>query len=79
MVQSYSGSVHLDSIFIDEGFGSLDQDTLDTALETLQHIRKMGRLVGVISHVKAIKEQIPSRIEVYTSENGSQSVKIISD
>lgn len=79
VVQSYSGSVHLDSIFIDEGFGSLDQDTLDTALETLQHIRKMGRLVGVISHVKAIKEQIPARIEIYTSENGSQSVKIISD
>ena len=79
VVQSYSGSVHLDSIFIDEGFGSLDQDTLDTALGTLQHIRKMGRLVGIISHVKEIKERIPARIEIYASENGSQNIRIISE
>lgn len=78
VVQSYSGSVHLDSIFIDEGFGSLDHDTLDVAMETLQQIRKMGRLIGVISHVKEIKEQVPFRIEVFTSDSGIQKAKIIS-
>ncbi|MDA6259940.1 SMC family ATPase, partial [Escherichia coli] len=49
VVQSYSGGVRLDSIFIDEGFCTLDRETLDTALTALDRIRRMGRLVGIIS------------------------------
>ena len=48
VVQSYSGAVRLDSIFIDEGFGSLDTDTLDTAMRALESIRQSGRVVGII-------------------------------
>lgn len=64
VVQSRSGAVHLDSIFIDEGFGTLDGETLDTAMKALAMIRSSGRLIGIISHVSELRGRIASRIEV---------------
>ena len=79
VVQSYSGSVRLDSIFIDEGFGSLDQDTLDTAMKALSQIQKMGRTVGIISHVSELKNRIATQIQVHPSKNGGSSITMIKD
>lgn len=77
VVQSYSGSVRLDSIFIDEGFGSLDQDTLDTAMKAFDQIQKMGRTIGIISHVSELKNRIATQIYVHPSKYGGSSIKII--
>ena len=77
VVQSYSGSVRLDSIFIDEGFGSLDQETLDTAMKALAQIQKMGRTIGIISHVSELKGRIAARIEVGRKPSGSAAISII--
>ena len=77
VVQSYSGSVRLDSIFIDEGFGSLDQETLDTAMKALAQIQKMGRTIGIISHVSELKGRIAARIEVGRKPSGSAAISIV--
>ncbi len=77
VVQSYSGSVRLDSIFIDEGFGSLDQETLDTAMKALAQIQKMGRTIGIISHVSELKARIAARIEVGRKPSGSATVSVV--
>ena len=74
VVQSYAGGVHLDSLFIDEGFGSLDSATLDDAIETLMELNQGGRMVGVISHVNELKERIDKKIEVKCTPNGSTVV-----
>ncbi|HCC35613.1 MAG TPA: hypothetical protein DEQ02_08275 [Ruminococcaceae bacterium] len=71
VVQSYAGGVQLDSIFIDEGFGSLDAQTLDSAMMALADIQSEGRLVGIISHVSELKERIASRIELEPSAEGT--------
>ncbi len=64
VVQSYSGGVHLDTLFIDEGFGTLDPESLDFAIRTLIDLRAEGRLVGIISHVSELRERIDARLEV---------------
>ncbi|NLB19658.1 MAG: AAA family ATPase [Clostridium sp.] len=74
-IESHKGSVNLGTIFIDEGFGSLDQDSLDNALECLLELNLSGRIVGIISHVTELKDRIPGRIEV-TSKPG-QGSKIV--
>ena len=79
VVQSYSGSIRLDSIFIDEGFGSLDRETLDTAMKALSQIHKMGRTVGIISHVSELKSLIPTQIQVQPSKNGGSTITIVKD
>ncbi len=71
VVQSYSGGISLDTLFVDEGFGSLDPESLDSAIECLTEIQKTGRLVGVISHVAEIKERIQSVLEVIPNKEGS--------
>lgn len=76
VVQSYSGSVHLDAIFIDEGFGSLDQETLDTAMKALMQIQRMGRTIGIISHVSELKDRIAAHIEVYKAPDGGSAVRL---
>jgi exonuclease SbcC len=73
MVQASSGGIHLESIFIDEGFGSLDPEALDLALRTLLDLRDARRMVGIISHVPELKEQIPSRLEVVAGRSGSRA------
>lgn len=71
IIQSYAGGIHLDTIFIDEGFGTLDPDTLDIAMETLVELQKSGRLVGIISHVPELKGRIPAHLEVVATNRGS--------
>ena len=70
-VQAHSGGVHLDALFVDEGFGSLDPDNLQLALDELDRLREGGRLIGVISHVAALRERIRSGIQVIASDQGS--------
>ncbi|MCQ4021856.1 MULTISPECIES: AAA family ATPase [unclassified Ruminococcus] len=71
VVQGYSGGIRLDSIFIDEGFGSLDSETLDTAMKALDRINRMGRTVGIISHVSQLSEKIGNKIIVSSDNTGS--------
>ncbi|AHM56130.1 nuclease sbcCD subunit C [Peptoclostridium acidaminophilum DSM 3953] len=73
IVQSYTGGVSLDTIFIDEGFGSLDPESLDSAVECLVDLQESGRLVGIISHVPELKESINARLEITASKNGSKA------
>lgn len=67
-----SKNVRVDSLFLDEGFGTLDEDALDTALETLAGLQQDGKLIGVISHVPALKERIGTQIQV-TPQTGGRS------
>ncbi|MCK6263920.1 SMC family ATPase [Vibrio sp. ZSDE26] len=71
VVQSYSGGIRLDTLFIDEGFGSLDPESLDLAIETLIDLQLGGRTIGIISHVSELKEQMPLRVDVEPSRKGS--------
>lgn len=71
VVQSYSGGIRLDTLFIDEGFGSLDPESLDLAVQTLVDLQQSGRMIGVISHVAEMKEQMAQRIDVVPSRSGS--------
>ncbi|MCG9782969.1 SMC family ATPase [Vibrio brasiliensis] len=71
VVQSYSGGIRLDTLFIDEGFGSLDPESLDLAIQTLVDLQQAGRMIGLISHVSELKEQIAQRIDVVASRVGS--------
>ncbi|WP_026696095.1 AAA family ATPase [Peribacillus kribbensis] len=71
VVQQYSGGVSLETMFIDEGFGTLDPESLDNAVEALIDIQNSGRLVGIISHVPELKERIDARLEVNATQNGS--------
>jgi DNA repair protein SbcC/Rad50 len=71
VVQSYSGGIHLDTLFVDEGFGTLDQESLDFAIKALIDLQQGGRLVGIISHVPELKERIDARLEVTPTSKGS--------
>ncbi|WP_154173342.1 AAA family ATPase [Vibrio metoecus] len=71
IVQSYSGGIRLDTLFIDEGFGSLDPESLDLAVQTLIDLQQGGRTIGIISHVSELKEQIGLRLDVLATRVGS--------
>ncbi|MCT0218227.1 SMC family ATPase [Synechococcus sp. CS-1329] len=71
-VEAHSGGVQLEALFIDEGFGSLDPDNLQLAMDELDRLREGGRMVGLISHVGALKERIRYGIEVLSSDQGSR-------
>tara|TARA_R110002072_G_scaffold302794_1_gene488767 strand:+ start:2658 stop:5720 length:3063 start_codon:yes stop_codon:yes gene_type:complete len=77
VVQSYAGGIKLDALFIDEGFGSLDMESLDAAIRVLMDLQSSGRMIGIISHVTELKEQMANRIDVVISRVGS-SIKTIS-
>ncbi|QBG48885.1 hypothetical protein EGM51_16305 [Verrucomicrobia bacterium S94] len=65
-----SKQIRVDSLFLDEGFGTLDEDALETALEALAELKQDGKLIGVISHVGALKERIGTQINVHTTSGG---------
>ncbi|WP_102275751.1 AAA family ATPase [Cytobacillus massiliigabonensis] len=73
VVQQYAGGVSLETMFIDEGFGTLDPESLDQAVEALIDIQSSGRLVGIISHVPELKERIDARLEVFADQSGSRT------
>lgn len=76
VVQAYAAGIRLDTLFIDEGFGSLDAESLDLAIRTLVDLQSAGRMVGIISHVAELKEQLPRRIDVLAGRAGS-SIRVV--
>lgn len=70
VIQSFQGNVSIDTMFIDEGFGSLDEESLNKSIETLIDLQKSGRMIGVISHVQELKAAIPAILEVRKSKEG---------
>ncbi|MGL5390995.1 MAG: SbcC/MukB-like Walker B domain-containing protein, partial [Shewanella sp.] len=77
VVQAYAGGIKLDTLFIDEGFGSLDQESLEMAIRTLMDLQSSGRMIGVISHVSEMKEQITTRIDIAKASHGSQIALVL--
>jgi len=69
-----SSNVRVDSLFLDEGFGTLDEEALETALETLSGIQQDGKLIGIISHVNALKERIGTRINIEPVSGGHSTI-----
>lgn len=69
-----SQKVRVDSLFLDEGFGTLDDDALETALETLGELQQDGKIIGIISHVHALKERISTQINVQPVSSGRSSI-----
>lgn len=77
-IQSRAGGIQLDTMFVDEGFGSLDEESLNMAINTLLQLSRSGRTVGIISHVAELKERIPNQIIVdKDSMTGQSTTKII--
>jgi len=70
-----SRKVRVDSLFLDEGFGTLDEDALETALETLSGLQQDGKLIGIISHVPALKERISTLISVHPVSGGKSVIR----
>ena len=71
-VRADSGGLELHTLIVDEGFGSLDQDTLEQVMEVLDSLREGGRLVGVVSHVTELRARIPTHVEVIKTSEGSR-------
>jgi exonuclease SbcC len=65
----------LESLFIDEGFGTLDEDNLDMVSAALEGLCGQGRMVGIITHIAALADRMPARLRVERTENGSRVVK----
>ena len=76
-IQSSAGGIRLDSMFIDEGFGSLDDDSLSQAVRVLQGLTEGNRLIGIISHVAELKSKIDRQIIITKQKSGGSSVRII--
>lgn len=74
-VQDAAGAVHLDSLFIDEGFGTLDPDTLATVSETIQSLQVAGRMVGIITHIPELRDEFAQQIQV-TKHPGYSTVQV---
>ena len=72
-----SHNVSIGSLFIDEGFGTLDNHTLEVVISTLETLKSQGKMIGVISHVESLKERIPTQIKVLKKSNGVSTVEIV--
>ncbi|MEH6939569.1 SbcC/MukB-like Walker B domain-containing protein, partial [Bacillus sp. JJ664] len=77
IIQAHKGGVSIDTLFIDEGFGSLDDELLAKAIDTLIQLQKSGRLIGVISHVQDVKDAMPAVIEVHKTNHGYSEISIV--
>jgi exonuclease SbcC len=77
VVKAEAGGVDLDTLFIDEGFGTLDAETLDQVMAVIDELRDRGRVVGIVSHVADLKERVPERLEVRRLADGSSTARII--
>ena len=76
-VQSAAGGIRLDTLFLDEGFGSLDDESLEQAIRVLAGLTEGDRLVGIISHVAALKERIDKQVVVKKARSGGSTVEVI--
>ena len=74
-VSNFSGAINIDAMFIDEGFGSLDNESLELAMDVVFNLSSNNRLIGLISHIEELKSKIQNQIIVNKSQNGS-SVEI---
>lgn len=72
VVRMQNGGIELETLFIDEGFGTLDSDSLESALDVLNELKQDGRLIGVISHVEELKQQIQQKINILPTKEGSE-------
>ena len=72
-----SKNVKIDSLFIDEGFGTLDKNTLETVISTLETLQSQGKMIGIISHVENLKERISTQIQITKRNNGVSVVDIL--
>ncbi len=77
VIQSFQGGVSIDTMFIDEGFGSLDEESLNKAIDTLIDLQQSGRMIGVISHVQELKDAIPAILEVKKTKEGHSQTKFV--
>ena len=77
VVQSHAGGIHLDAIFVDEGFGTLDAEALEWAIRALKDLQRTGRLVGIISHVSELRDWIDARLELRREAAGSVATFVI--
>ena len=77
VVRAEAGGVDLDTLFIDEGFGTLDADTLEEVLRVIDDLRDRGRVVGVVSHVTDLKDRIAERLEVRRNPDGSSRLRVV--
>lgn len=77
VIQSHQGGVSIEMMFIDEGFGSLDEESLGKAVATLVDLQKAGRMIGVISHVQELKDAFPAVLEVRKSREGFSRTEIV--
>jgi exonuclease SbcC len=71
-----SHKVQINSLFIDEGFGTLDADTLDVAISALENLQSKGKTIGIISHVEALKERIGTQVQIIKQPGGSSKIRI---
>ncbi|PRX48998.1 exonuclease SbcC [Prauserella shujinwangii] len=71
VVAAETGGALLDTLFVDEGFGTLDAETLDVVMDVLDELRAGGRVVGLVSHVEELRQRIPTRLRVRKSRSGS--------
>ena len=74
---SAAGGIRLDTLFLDEGFGSLDDESLEQAIRVLAGLTEGDRLVGIISHVAALKERIDKQVVVKKARSGGSTVEVI--
>nr|WP_279401352.1 SbcC/MukB-like Walker B domain-containing protein [Piscibacillus salipiscarius] len=77
VIQSFQGGVSIETMFIDEGFGSLDDESLNKAIDTLIDLQRSGRTIGVISHVQELKTAIPAVLEVNKSRDGYSETQFV--
>ena len=73
VITRFSGGIEINTMLIDEGFGSLDADSLETAMDALQSLQGGNRLVGIISHVETLAHYIPAKLIVTSSRQGSSA------
>ena len=77
IVQNAAGAIQLDTMFVDEGFGSLDDESLAQAINALSSLAEGNRLVGIISHVNELKDRIDKQIVVKKDKTGGSNITII--
>jgi len=77
VVKAEAGGVDLDTLFIDEGFGTLDAETLDQVMAVIDELRDRGRVVGIVSHVADLKDRVAERLEVRRLADGSSTARVI--
>ncbi|WP_080875019.1 AAA family ATPase [Oceanobacillus timonensis] len=77
VIQSFQGNIVIQTMFIDEGFGSLDEESLRKAIDALIQLQQSGRMIGVISHVQELKDVFPAAIEVHKTKEGYSKTEIV--